>query len=320
MVSDNRTWVHPNAIRRGEKYESGRYLHYFRHWHSFTMKMDDYRFIRWVASHNTNNRNDDPAFDTAAKKLSEQGWEALSREEQEAFAEHQVKYIGAETPQDGVILEGWGRLEGGLGEVTITAFAVDNDPHWRSSKFDDDYEKTFRKVRVTVLSAAEEHPGALWVWGESMREYKDDDMMGDEDVLCAQFYMLPEKLKALAREVAAQPARPTLTLHAQGLTFQDEVEASLSEPWHPHEYVIIYDHHHQAILNSIRFEIQAQSTPASPPPGTDDDAAVTSPQVRFAPTAPAAAPVSDAVAKNLRGVKYALWILAAAIMLAAVIR
>jgi hypothetical protein len=320
MVKDNRTWVHPNAIRRGEKYESGRYLHYFRHWHSFTMKMDDYRFARWFASHNTNNRNADPAFEAAAKKLSEQGWEALNKEEQESFAKHQEKEIGAETLQDGVTLEGWGRLGGGLGEVSITAFAVDNDPHWRSSEFDDDYERTFQKVRVTVLSAVEEHPGSLWIWGESMRAYSEDDMSGEEEVLCAQFYMLPEKLKTLAGEVAAQPVKPTLTLHAQGLTFQDEVEASLSEPWHPHEYVMIYDHRHRAILNSICFEMQTGSTPTMPPPDTDGEDDLRPPDGRLTPASPATSRIPESVANNLRGIKLALWVLAAAIVLAAIFR
>jgi len=319
MVRDNRTWVHPNAIRRGEQYESGRYLHFFRHWHSFTLKMDDYRFTRWIASHNTNAKNDDPAFDAAAKKLSEQGWEALTKEEQETFAQNQIKDIGAQTPQDGVVLEGWGRLEGSLGEVRITAFAVDNDPNWRSRDFDDDYEKSFRKVRVTIASADKEHPGSLWIWGQSMREFRGDDMPGDEDVLCAQFYMLPEKLKALAQEVAAQPVKPTLTLHAQGLTFQDEVEASLSEPWHPHEYVLIYDHHHQAILNSIRFDMQLGMAPVPSTPEEDEDE-IRPPEVRSPPTVPAAVPFPMDVSKHLKGIKIALWILAAAIVLAAVIR
>ncbi|MDP2358158.1 MAG: hypothetical protein Q8M31_19125 [Beijerinckiaceae bacterium] len=71
--------------------------------------------------------------------------------------------------------------------------------------------------------------------------------------------MLPDKLKSLARDVAAQTARPTLTLYAQGLLFRDEVDSALSESWHPREYVAIYDHHHRAILNSIRFDLETRT-------------------------------------------------------------
>lgn len=321
MVKDNRTWVHPNAIRRGEPGESGRYLHYFRHWEHFTLKMDDYRFVRWVASHNTNQHSEDPAFDSAAKKLSEQGWEALDKEERGVFAEHQMKQIGADTLQDGVSLEGWGRLEGGIGREEITVFAINNDPCWRPRDFDEDYEKTFRKLRVSVLSAQEEHPGSMWVWGKSMREIsRDDDMMDNEDALYVEFYMLPDKLKTLARDVAAQPARPTLTLNAQGLLFRDEVDSALSELWHPREYVVIYDHHHRAILNSIRFDLQMGTAQPPLPDEVIDDVGlapvVDRPVQHTTPRRGNPEPVTT----GLRGLKHAIWLLAAAIVLAALIR
>lgn len=321
MVKDNRTWVHPNAIRRGEKLDSGRYLHYYRHWERFTLKMDDYQFIRWVASHNANNHTDDSGFEAVAKKLSEQGWSALTQEEQQTFSEREIKAIGVDKLQEGVSFEGWARLEGGPGRETITSFAVENDPYRRSRDSDDSYEKTFTKVRVGILSAEDEHPGSMWVWGESMRRLgRGDDGMGGEDALYVQFYMLPEKLKSLARDVAAQPGKPTLTLHAQGLLFRDEVDAALSEPWHSRDYVMIYDHHHRVILNSIRFEIQTGAATSPSPPGTDEGDTIRPPEARHTPAAPLAALIPDAVAKNLRGIKFAIWVLAAAIVVAVIIR
>lgn len=321
MVKDNRTWVHPNAIRRGDPGKSGRHLYYFRHWEHFTLKMDDYRFVRWVASHNTNQHSKDPAFDAAAKKLSEQGWEALDKEEREVFAEHQMKQIGADTLQNGVSLEGWGRLEGGIGREEITAFAINNDPRSRPRDFDEDYEKTFRKLRVSVLSAEEEHSGSMWVLGESMREIsRDEDMMDNEDALYVQFYMLPDKLKTLAREVAAQPARPTLTLEAEGLLFRDEVDSALSELWHPREHIVIYNHVHPAILNSIRFDLQ---TGTVQPPLLDDvidDVGLAPVISRPVQHATPAVVIPEHVKKSLRGLKHAIWLLAAAIVLAALIR
>lgn len=318
---EDRTWVHPNAIRRGEPGESGRYLHYFRHWEHFTLRMDDYRFIRWVASHNTNQRPEDAAFDAAAEKLANEGWEALDKGEREVFADHQVKEIGADTLQEGVSLDGWGRLEGSIRREQFTAFAVANDPLWRPKDFDHDYQKTFTKMRVSVQSSQEENPGSMWVWGKSMREIStDDDMMDDEDALFVEFHMLPDKLRALARDVAAQPVKPTLTLHAQGLLFRDEVDAALSELWHPREYVVIYDHHHRSILNSIRFELQTGMVQAE----LSEDAIkhdVVRPLIGSGAQHSAhVLGFPAAMMKGLRGLKHATWILAAAIMLAALIQ
>lgn len=320
MVKENRTWVHPNAIRRGEPNEAGHYLHYFRHWQHLDLKMDDYRFIRWVASHNTNQHPEDPAFDTVATKLSELGWEALDKDECEVFANHQMKEIGVDPLQEGFSLEGWGRLEGGIGRQEITAFAVANDPNWRPSDLDEEYEKTFRKLRVSVLSAQEEYPGSMWVWGKSMREIsRDDDMMDEEDALYVQFYMLPDKLKALAQDVAAQPVRPTLTLNAQGLLFRDEVEAALSELWHPREYILIYDHAHRAILNSIRFDLQTGMVQAELPKDETNDDDIAPMIERSVQQSPLVQVAPQAVMESLRGVKHAIWILAAATVLAALI-
>lgn len=319
MVKDNRTWVHPNAIRRGELQESGGYLHYFRHWQHFTLKMDHYRFVRWAASHTTNLFSEDPAFEAAADKLAEQGWDVLDDEERKVFSEYQMKKIEAAPLQDGVSLEGWGRLEGGIGREEITAFAVHNDPNWRPRDFDEDYEKTFSKLRVSVLSAQQEHPGHMWVW-RRQRDIGEDDMMGDEDALCVEFYMLPDKLKALAREIAAQPIRPTLTLSAEGLLFRDEVEEALSEPWHQREYVVICDHHHRAILNSIRFDLHiGAAEPLLPDEGGEDDGLTPEIDRSVKHTHPNSV-VLETVTKGLRGLKHAIWILAAAIVLAALIR
>ncbi|MHA6642736.1 hypothetical protein ACX3P1_08630 [Mesorhizobium sp. A623] len=283
------------------------------------MTTDDYRFVRWLASHNTHRRIDDPEFDKAAQKLSEKGWEALSKDEQKLFDAAQMANIGAEAQPDGINLECWARLEGGIGDIKITSFAVDNDPNWGSSDFDETYEKTFTKLKVTILSSAEEHPGFLWVWSKSLRENSRDDDMPDEDVLYAQFYMLPEKLKALARDIAAQPTKPTLTLHAEGLMFRDEVDESLSEPWHPREYVIIYDHHVPAVLNSIRFNIP--SSPAIVTPSeTCGDIDASTPSGFSPQSVPTSEPRSEPIDKHLKGLKYALWILAAAVILAALIR
>ncbi|WP_114217163.1 hypothetical protein [Ochrobactrum sp. 3-3] len=133
--------------------------------------------------------------------------------------------------------------------------------------------------------------------------------------------MLPEKLKTMADEVAAQPMRPTLILNAQGLLFRDEVEAALSEIWHPREYVMIYDHSTPAVLNSISLKLHMAPRPAPP---DEEETAIMAPLVDSPGTQSVAPPKSNMVAstvdKQLRGLKHAVWILAAAIVLAALIR
>lgn len=317
MPRERLHWVHPNALRYSEQQASGRYLHYFRHWESFTLMLRDYRFTRWFASHSTNGRDEDPIFLAAAEKLSKEGWEALTKEEQEAFEQSQMRQILPEAMQDGIRFEGWGELEGGNGQEEIASVSVDNDPRWRSSRHDENYQKTFRRLRVSIGSAPEEHHGSMWVWGESMREFvRDDSMPTDQDVLFVQFYMLPEKLKALAREVTAQTVKPVLLLHAQGLMFRDEVAAALSENWHPREYVIIYDHHTPAILDSLSFDMMA-STP--PQVADDEDDSLTVSTVDPVRTPDVSKPAVAQYAGQVKGLKYAIWGLAAAVILSALI-
>ncbi|TIN20715.1 MAG: hypothetical protein E5Y51_01770 [Mesorhizobium sp.] len=139
-----------------------------------------------------------------------------------------------------------------------------------------------------------------------MREIsRDDDMMDNEDALYVQFYMLPDKL-ILARDVAAQPARPTLTLNAQGLLFRDEVDSALSELWHPREYVVISDHHHRAILNSIRFDLQTGTVQPPLPDGVIDDVGLAPVIDRPVQHATPAVVIPDPVTKGLRGLKHAV--------------
>jgi hypothetical protein len=314
MAKETRRWVHPNAIARRSAGETGRQLYYFRHWERFTLTFEDYSFTRWFASHTIDEPSDDPEFDRAAEKLAKEGWAALNKEEQRIFEAQQLACIGVKHPE-GLNLEGWAKLEGGLGREEITSFSVEDDPSWRRDK-DAEYEKTFTRLRVAILSAAEEHHGSMWVWGESMREIStDEDMPDDEDVLYLQFYMSLPKLKALAEEVAIQPAKPVLLLHAQGLLFRDEVDAALSEPWHPRKYVMIYDYHVPVVLNSLRFRFSPSGQPA-PEKGTEIPFSLTA----GAPKAEAKlSPRSNAIEAQVRGLKRAIWILAIAIVLAALI-
>jgi hypothetical protein len=334
MEKEKRTWVIPTNIRRGEPDENGRSLYYERRWRHFTLKMDDYRFTRWIASHDTNGSQNngtsfdidsdgainwklseaDKRFEDLAEKIHDNGWNTLTDNEKEEFNGRDLRDIAIAPIQDGISLEGWARFEGGVGKESITAFAVENDPEYHGSDFDENYERTFTKARVLILAAKEETPGSIFLWKEMMRPYSLDWMPEEKgDVLYIQFHMLPDKLKTFSREVAAQPVRPTLTLHAQGLLFRDEVEDSLSESWHPSEYVIVYDHRHTAILNSIRFDIQTGAPQAVPADEDEDVAPVAAPPPEAVPSLP------DAVAKNLRGLKQAVWILAAAVVLAAFI-
>lgn len=308
--------MHPNALRYGEPQESGRYLHYFRHWESFTLTLHDYRLTRVFASHTAHGLIDDPRFDAAADKLSNDGWETLSDDEKKAFEDAQLRKVTPVATPDGFVLEGWGELEGGTSRERITALAVEGAPGWGSKNEDGEYNKTFSRIRVSIVTAPEEVPGSMWVWDDEMQRSSRiaDRIPADEDVLYAHFYMLPEKLKAIADEIALLPTRPSLLLDAQGLMFRDEVESALSEIWHPCDYVIIHGRATPVILNRLNFEtvarVRAEVT-------VDDDWTVA--DEPEAPDAPSSMSEPKSIGNDLRALKHAVWLLAAAIVLAAII-
>lgn len=317
MIRDQLYWVHPNALQYGERQESGRYLHYHRHWQGFTLTLREYKFRRWFAGQSTRptfREPDDPLFNEAKQQLALHGWEGLTSEQQRSFEDHQLSYITAEENLDGVGLYGWGELKGGIGEETITAVRPANDPHWNRDKQEVGLQKTFSRLRVSIVSAPQLHRGSMWVSGEDMRQFNSDDEP-DEDFVSVQFYMLPTQIKSLADEISALPNKPELVVHAQSLMFRDEVAAFLSEPWHPYEFVILYDHATPAILNSIGFPF-CQSKPAEARGQADGEK--TSHSINEMPRA--AAPSTTANNKQLKGIRLALWGIALAVLLAALIR
>lgn len=322
-------WLHPNALQYSD---SGKHHYYRRIWIRFELKMDNYRFTRWFASHNVGNWSDDPEFDAIAEKLSKQDWKALSDQEQETFAGHHAKQIGVKTRQDGLMLEGWGWLSGEVGPRMITALSVDDDPSRDGKELKDRYKKEFTRARVTIRSAEKESPGTMMVWGESERQFSPyDEMTGDEDYLSIEFYMLPEKLKALAHEVAAQPVKSTITLNGSAFMFYDEVKEWMDEG-NPSECVIVYDHINDAVLESISFEMNAATANGKPWKEDADEewesiaenddnegGAASDTSTNLEPAAPFSL-IPEAVVANLSGIKYALWMLAVAIVGAAILR
>lgn len=234
MPNGKLKWVHPNALRHAEPQDSGRYLHYYRHWQGFTLTLRDYRLTRVFASHETNRLIDDPVFAAAADKLSRSGWETLSDDEKKTFDDAQLRQVTPVAMQNGYRIEGLGELEGGISRERITALTVEDAPGQQRKHEDGEYNRTFKRLLISIATTPEEVPGSMWVWDDDMRrtDRLADQLPADEDVLYAEFYMRPEKLEAIAQEIASLPNRPPLVLDVQGLMFRDEVERALSEIWH----------------------------------------------------------------------------------------
>lgn len=294
MSERNRKWVHPNAILY--QAEGGdRPMHYFRHWEHFTLTFEDFHFVRTFSSLKSDMDLEDREFETVANEMSEQGFAALDKDEQDRFRWHHLSYVKPVEQPESIALHGWARFEGGIGRESVTAFTVADDPAWRRNK-GEAYERNFKRVKVAVLSHKEDQHGLMFIQGPEMRNISTDADDPDEDFLYAQFHMALPKLKLLANEVSKLPRKPVLLMQAQGLLFRDEVEAALSEPWHPREYVMIYDHSTPVILNSLSFRMLNSPTPTTHEESSD-----------------------GAVAKQVKGLKHALWMLATAVILAALV-
>lgn len=317
MSDRNRKWVHPNAI----SYETegvDRPLHYFRHWEHFTLTFEDFHFRRAFSSQEIDMELEDREFERVATKMSEQGFAALDKEEQDKFRWHQLSYIKPVKEAESIALSGWARFEGGIGDERITSFTVANDPLARRRDKDLEYERTFHRVKVDVVSRSEDAHGSMFIQDQDMRTYGTDPDEPDEDFLYAQFHMALPKLKLLANEVAKLPRKPVMVLRAQGLLFRDEVDFALSEVWHPRDYAMIYGHMTPVILKSLTFRLLD-----NPPAAADEDLTELQAAAASSWTAPAKkttpASKAGAVAKQVKGLKHALWLLAAAVVLAALV-
>jgi len=332
MSEQNRTWVHPNAIsyeyeHDGEKSK----LHYFRSWRRLDFTLENYTVTRHVLGQNTNAEIDDPVFDEAAEKVGEQGYDSLSDEEKRAFADHQLSYVQTYEEGGNLRLIGWAQIE----KASITAFSVKEKGKIGNPDKDvlvglkdndyENYEKTFRRAKIQLTSHPEDLPGALLLWTTDLQQYGSDHGDPDEDFLLAELYMEKSKLVQVVEELSGMSEKPALTIHSQALLFQNEVDESLSEPWHRQEYAFIHDTAEPMIVDRLTYRLietdrrlrdtDEHDVIGYGEPAVDDE--LTKPPVQ--PDQKTFEPVGGDIAGQMRGVKRAIWILAAAIILAAMI-
>jgi hypothetical protein len=314
MDRDNKTWVHPNAISYESEGVKGR-LHYFRHWQRLVFTLEHYTITRQVSSQDAEVRiYDDLEFNRAAEKLGRGAFDALSEAEQDAFRFHQLKYVQKAAEPEFTLIEGWAHIDE---ENRIRAFSVKNG---RQDAAREDYDRKFRDAKISIRSHNEDHVGSLFLYTADLRKYGSHDDDPDEDFLIVNFHVEASRLLRIVEDLASTPVKPPLKIYAQALLFQDEVEASLSEPWHPHEYCFIHDESAPAILNWLRYPlIRKVAEPGEAADAVTDIDLDASPVRKLLGSETKRSRSAGDVAKQLRGIKRALWILAGAILLAALI-
>ena len=307
MSELNRTWVHPNAI----SYESKgveQPLHYFRRWQHLNFILDSYTIKRWIFSQDI--QLSDIQFDLAMRKLTRSAFDALSEAEQEALRSHQFKIIKKAAETEGAAIAGWGRLD----KDRIRAFSVMGKLEAHATH-EAEYDKTFEAAKISIRSSEKAYVGSMWLETAELRKFGTDDSDPDDDFLSIELHVKASQLLRVIEDLSSMPDKPALEVRVQGLLFRDEVEASLSEPWHPHEFCFIHEEFAPVILNNLTYPLLGRH---KMPIDEEEDVTTTSLLTRLAPTRIAQAPM-DKVAKQMRGIKRALWILAGVLFLAALI-
>lgn len=254
MSEERATWIHPDAVRLGNSEDSDDSQTYRRGWKALLLKMEDYQFERWFSFRRTDKHiDDDEEIESISALIAEKGWDALEKNQKDAFESRHLKSIQAKPMPESLTMIGWAKFA--YGEDNIVSLAADGDPHYRSGDFNKDYNQSFERVRVVLGSKAEGETGYFSIWSsgdfiEFWHGINPDREIPDEDVLVLHLYAPPERMKALADELALLPKRPELFINVSALLFEDEPD------WDPGRHralLMLYDHKPSVVLETIRW-------------------------------------------------------------------
>ncbi|MGX9991637.1 hypothetical protein ACS4RR_021140 [Rhizobium sp. Z1P35] len=280
---------------------TGKKLHYFEHWHTLKIILSEYDLVRAVGGFEQDFEKNIFADFPGGE------WQARTKEGFAAYNKLRFAQIKPAPGRTGYGIMGLGQIER---DRVVCAFV--RDPSRTPSDRDDTaYEKTFRDVIVDIVSVM--NGGAD---GGSLFLFKDDmgDLRPGGDNLHLTLYMAADQLRDLFGEIRSSKARPQLQVAALVAIYQSEVEAGLRDWHHPQNFLLPDQSYAPARLMQVRF-------------GFDKPATLEEPDVQetqfVADTASAPEPAPDAPAQstaNLKSIKIALWIIAAASVLGVFIR
>ncbi|WP_009996976.1 hypothetical protein [Rhizobium sp. Kim5] len=280
---------------------TGKKLHYFEHWHTLKIVLSEYDLVRAVGGFEQDFEKN------IFSDFEGDEWQARTKEGFAAYNKLRFAQIKPAPGRTGYGITGLGQIER---DRVVCAFV--RDPGRTPSDRDDTaYEKTFRDVIVNIVSVTNEDAdaGSLFLFKEDM-----GDIRPGGDNLHLTLYMPADQLRDLIGEIRSSKVRPQLQVAALVAIYQSEVEAGLRD-WHHPQYFLLPDQSYApARLMQVRFGFDK--------PGTLEDLDLPEPQsVRESVRAPEPAPVAPAQSTaNLRSIKIALWIIAAASALGLFIR
>jgi hypothetical protein len=280
-------WERTNAISYDPKVDSGKRFHYFQEWHYVHVDLIEYDLLRSYRALEADFRGGDFEGDE---------WVPRTKEGHEKYRDL-VRAMIKPTPQsNGVGIYGKGRIE--RDKIHVVSI---QDPD-RPSK-DDPVNLSFQDIEVGIRSSgAETTTGTLFFSDENPRHPK----------LNLEVYLADTELKSLVADIRSSSTRPTLRVTVQALLFQDEVEASLREPYHAQELMIPQRPGAAlAILNTVRFSYDKPASVAEVYDDPED-----APKPSQPPPSPMMLQLPDSMLQIAKSLKGALYVLAAAVVVA----
>ncbi|WP_062233671.1 hypothetical protein [Aureimonas sp. N4] len=294
-----RTFVNPIAIRYDTP--DGHTFHYYREWHGLTLRIDDYRLTRSLASTERDFGAGHQEGDDEILKAAYADYAGMSADDRQRLEDIQRREIVLARNPDVRRLEGWGEI---VNKRTVQVFEAGRD-----GKPQGDYDRRFRRIHVNVRSfGGDDQVGSMFLWSGD----RQDPVSDENEYLSVDIAVRAEVLEALERTIRETGAAPVLTMHLDALLYQTEVERSLAEPWHPQDYAMLRESYAGVSMSHLIWDVAERK--ASP----EEEADVEVPRDARASPAPAA-PQTD-VARRIRGLATAVWGLAAAVVVAAILR
>ncbi len=282
----------------------GRPLFYHRDWRFLEIDVEAYDLLRVFSSLSEARDVADAPGDAELRAKASTGYASMTPEEKASFEQIQVREVAKSNVPDARRLVGWGRI---VGDRSVRVFSAARD-----GKPQTDYDRTFDRVRVGLRSIGQEdYVGVLMHWDRDMPR-GDGPFESADDHLVLDVVVRSSLLEGLAAELAGRTTPPALRLHLMALLYQDEVEEALARPEHDQTYAMLEGGSARVYVSNLTVGISSRRAEAV---REEESEWVEAP----APVA-TVAPDGGDIGRRIRGLAIAVWGLAAAVVIAAVLR
>ncbi|MEC5383616.1 hypothetical protein VSX64_22910 [Aurantimonas sp. C2-6-R+9] len=310
METERRKYLNPFAIERVDEYRH----RYFRRWQMLTVTLDDYDMVRSFGSLRRDIGSGEP-LSKADEELIKSAYEdygAFSLDERKRLDMIQLQGVSPSEMKSARRLTGTGRIEE---KRSIRAFSAEM-PDGRPQS---DYDRSFDRIDIGLRATNnQDHIGSLFVWTTDMPSWGRVPRDRNEDYLTADIAVREDLLENLFSEIAECDPRPPLTINLEALLYQDEVEASLSELWHPQQFAMLHDKFAHVLLSHVGFAVPNQAhAPEITTCGREANDALNG------HVPPPTSPLSDPpnpLGKYLQRITIAIWVLAATVFIVTILR